>query len=568
MHKGGLGRVSFCGLKNSPQPPLLQRGGACNIPFALAQNDEQENMKKANKNVQTILQELYLLDGEFKKHEAELIMIIQKLLASRPDVKVNKIFVKQLRAQLFEEKNSMKSRKSLSDFVKSFKIAAVGVGVAAIAFVVVVSLNSDSPTSIVSPTSTINALSSNAFGSLSQVPLAQSTGIRSQSGGGGGLGASESSFAADSSIISEKTADTFSSGLSIYPFPQYSYVYTGEEVVLSEEQVAVLRQVKSSGMSVNEQSLLAAINSDVIDLSKLKNVSIRSIDLVEDREFGLSLHWNMFDGGISIGENSDKWRSVYPCRTDDCYQENKLKIEQVPADETLIEIANTFLSEYGISTEAYGEPEVEDNWREQYARAESPERAWVPDSIQVLYPLIVDGQLVRAEYGGVVGLHVNVNIRANRASGLWNLNSGVYESSLYEAETDTERIMSIVKNGGYAGNIRYFAEPAVNAVLEDSAEETELPVIELGTPSQGFVQTWYNNGEEGSLLLVPALVFPITSKPTEGYYINQQSVIIPLVKEILDQRFKSYEKPDPDSLPLPEPVPLPVIEPAIEPKEE
>ena len=516
-------------------------------------------MKKVDKNVKNILKELYSLDAEFKKHEAELIMIIQKLLTSRPDVKVNKTFVKQLRAQLFKKEDSMKSRKSMLNFVKSFKIAAVGVGVAAIAFVVVVSLNLDTPTSLISPTATINTLSSNAYGSLSQVPLAQSTGIRSQAGGGGGgFGLADSRLATEGAdAAAEMTADTFSSGLSIYPFPQYSYVYNGEEIVLSEEQVAVLRQVKSFGMSVNEQKLLQAINSEVIDLSQFKNVGIRSIDLVEDREFGLSLHWNMFDGSISIGENSDKWRSVYPCRTDTCYQENTLKIEQVPDDETLIAIADSFLSEYGISTDAYGKPEVENSWREQYARAESPERAWVPDSIQVLYPLIIGGKLVRAEYGAAVGLHVNVNIRANKASGLWNLSSGVFDSSLYEAETDVERIMTIVKNGGYAGNIRYFTEPA---------EESELPVIELGTPSQGFVQTWYNNGEEGSMLLVPALVFPITSKPTGEYYSNQQSVIIPLVKEILDQRFKQVSKPDPDSLPLPEP--LPVDESVMEPKEE
>ena len=45
-------------------------------------------------NINNILKELYSLDPELKKHEQDLVIIINKLLKSRPDTKFDEKFAK------------------------------------------------------------------------------------------------------------------------------------------------------------------------------------------------------------------------------------------------------------------------------------------------------------------------------------------------------------------------------------------------------------------------------------------------------------------------------------------
>jgi len=56
-----------------------------------------------DKNITTILTELYALDPQLKAHEQQLLAIISRLLADKPQIKLDRAFVKKLRAQLMAE---------------------------------------------------------------------------------------------------------------------------------------------------------------------------------------------------------------------------------------------------------------------------------------------------------------------------------------------------------------------------------------------------------------------------------------------------------------------------------
>ena len=51
-----------------------------------------------DKKTKEILEELYAIDQSFRGYEKDLVEIIQKLLLSKPDTKVNAEFIKKLKS--------------------------------------------------------------------------------------------------------------------------------------------------------------------------------------------------------------------------------------------------------------------------------------------------------------------------------------------------------------------------------------------------------------------------------------------------------------------------------------
>ena len=54
-----------------------------------------------------ILNDLYMIDGSLKKHEKEVTEIVNKLLESKPDIKVDGNFVRELRMELVKRAKVM-----------------------------------------------------------------------------------------------------------------------------------------------------------------------------------------------------------------------------------------------------------------------------------------------------------------------------------------------------------------------------------------------------------------------------------------------------------------------------
>ncbi|MBN1494169.1 hypothetical protein JW911_00320 [Candidatus Peregrinibacteria bacterium] len=67
----------------------------------------------------------------------------------------------------------------------------------------------------------------------------------------------------------------------------------------------------------------------------------------------------------------------------------------------------------------------------------STEPEYIPDEIQVVYPILVDGNKVSYGYNNFVGLNVSVDIRSKLVGNVNGLNTQNYEKSQYEKESDS-----------------------------------------------------------------------------------------------------------------------------------
>jgi hypothetical protein len=302
---------------------------------------------------------------------------------------------------------------------------------------------------------------------------------------------------------------------------RYEYVYAGEEFTIEEDRMEVYRRIKSMPNQSALNSLISGLDLSLLNLGAFQNLEMQSLSFLEDREYGLAVSISPNEGAVSIYENWQKWPNAYnDCRDENCYEANRLRIEQVPSDEEVIRLANDFVNQYGIDLSAYGDGEVDNRWRENYERTEDKRMFYVPEYLSVVYPLLINDGKVHDSSGELDGLRINVNIRHLRASGAWNIVANNYEASEYEVVKDTEKLIDLAEKGGQ--NIYY-------------GETSEVVKIEIGTPEVVYIKHYQYKDNQSDELLIPALRFPIIDKPIDSY-IWQNNIVVPLVKEIFDER--------------------------------
>jgi hypothetical protein len=107
-------------------------------------------------------------------------------------------------------------------------------------------------------------------------------------------------------------------------------------------------------------------------------------------------------------------------------------------------------------------------------------------------------------------------------TGVYNIIIGNLESSKYEIETGSAKLIESAEKGGAYGYNYY-------------SEEGNILNVELGAPKEGLMTVWKNEtGKNDSIqLFVPALFFPIVSSEVASSY--GASVIVPLVGGMIDQ---------------------------------
>ncbi len=339
--------------------------------------------------------------------------------------------------------------------------------------------------------------------------VAPSRGVAFGMGGGG---------TADAKMIS-----------SIMPpaeFKNYKFEYKGE-LSLPSSSVDVLRRVKTIGTNVDAGSLLASLNFGPADLSSFNGMVMQSASFIQRGEFGYNLNVSFDDGSVSVGQNWETWPAG-KCGADQaCYEAQRVKYEEIPADADAIAIADAFVKEHGINVSAFGTPEVNAYWRTSYDLATDKANYYLPETVEVVYPLAIDSQGVYDEYSAQKqGLTISVHIKTKRVAAAYGLTTQTYESSPYEVETDAKKVMSYLETGG------------INSYRAEGAKTVTL---ELGEPVRGLIK-YYNYASISSLralneeLLVPALIFPIKNIPKDDPNFYRTAVIVPLVKEVLDER--------------------------------
>jgi hypothetical protein len=487
----------------------------------------------SNKQIKNLIDELYKIDESLKDYGPQLEKIIAKIIEAKPDVKIDEQFKEELYKQLMVKAGKPKPAKvggiNVWQQIFSKKLSYAFMGAVAIVVIMFgvnyfVSINKKEP--FQAPSGLSNefnkvVLSDNAFGSLAvaEEQGAQELDTAYAPVGRGGEGTAGSGGGTSTiSAMPEKIACMGQEGCIIPPnyFPEY--VYVGEDAKLEQDKMEVLRR-KNKIMPLG---ILETFDFGLTDLSAFKDAKIQTINFVQDKPYGYTVFINFDEGTISIDAYWPKWPQPYSkCADEKCYESMQLDLSDLPADEELIAIANRFIAEHGIDLKNYGQPEIENEWRNQPGILKA--QLYVPDYISLVYPLLINGKFVYEQSGTKFGVRVGINIREKKVSGLYNLSLQEYESSMYETETDFSRILEIAEKGGMNGYYYW--------------SEGQSQKVEIGTPSQEYLVIWKYDQEKqiNQMLIVPALIFPVTKTPTEGYYYSK-NIIVPLVKELLEER--------------------------------
>jgi hypothetical protein len=359
------------------------------------------------------------------------------------------------------------------------------------------------------------AVGDRAFGDLSLVATEGDPAL------GGGLRTATDASAAPAAVPAPSVPEDEKMMIMPYEPVYHRFVYKGEPLVLDAASADVLKRVKPSG--VPAPAAVTALAPGLIDLSRMPGLRLQAYSMVQDRDFGYFVNVDLFEGHVSLSQYWQRWpHPELGCADDACWQAMRIRPEQIPSDEEAIRIADAFMNESGIDRGLYGPAEVRGEWRGAYDLAQDKSLVYLPESINVVYPLRIDGRDVLFEGGEAFGLIVNVNVRHRRVDGMWNLMTHDYQAAAYALETDPKRILDVTARGGVYGWM-------------PEGEDVKVVDVEIGAPERVLLKVWHSmSGEESQELIVPALKFPVIAPP-EGEAFYRTAVVVPLVRELLDQ---------------------------------
>lgn len=535
--------------------------------------------------IQQILNDLYALDPEFRKQEKELVKIIESLLRSKPEARVDENFIERLKEALYTrletQTNIQQTKPSVTETVKtlfsmpgsrnlaSTKLAEMlkrffnkltftkssnkeqfeilkqnftakfslpgmnklfyAVAGAALALIIAIPLATKNNKLSIGTEEIGDSLGlapmSSRYGSQAFGKLSagdvSSLSVRNQSGGGG-FGLGAGSVAPMALLDSSTPV---SEKMIVPPMQNYTFTYAGEAYPLEQDSLEVLR--KEKGANSNLGQVLANMNLGLIDLKKFSDGKLQNFTIVQDREYGYMIYVDLNEGTIFVSQNWQRWPQVR-CQDESCWARYRVKPEELPSDQELIAIADKFLKDFGISTAGYGKPEVEKGFLRDYELM-ADKSMYFLDQISVRYPQQIDGKTVYELQGDPAGMVVTVMPKERRATGVSGITTKSYSRSAYPAVKDFDRVKKIAERGGMSPLYYYGRES------QDGANKIEL---KLGNPEMVFARNFQYRDNQSIELLVPALRFPIEDSVEKGYY--QKNVIVPIASEILDDWERNF----------------------------
>lgn len=474
---------------------------------------------------ESILAELYEIDPGLREHEADLIPLLQQLLARDPAQKPSAAFVKKLRKELAARMNAAANGAvehrvtyaSPSGYFSRFAYALVG-ATAAVVIAVPATLNYSKqhlPTQPAEPEGRNEApmAKTDGFAGSDQatgMPSPTPTGnnpvagyARTQAGGGAGGGGGifmDGKMSAVSSLIA--------------PWNPVKYVLEGDLPELPQGQVEVLER-DLRPLKVPFSSIQSAFKDAAIDLSSFEGTSVEFVTVTQRKQYGYTINVSMADGSVSINQAWEFWpHPEQNCQDEACYRALQPKLSDIPADAELIRVADAFIKEHDIDLSGYGDPIVDNAWRRDYERVEDKRYAWIPESMRVVYPLLVDGKTVTEAGGGFAGVSVQVSAKQKRVTDAYGLATYQFSRAKHPAVSDRGDVEKFL---GMAGT-----------------QTPDAPTVTLKDPTVQFVRLYeYENGKSAELF-VPALVFQVPNATGAQYYLPQ-TVAVPLAKDLLDE---------------------------------
>jgi len=507
--------------------------------------------------IHTILEDVYAADSSLRAHEKTLIKLIENLLESKPKVEIDEQFRTRLRQELMHRIAELKekpSSPSLSAWFLSLGALRYAVGVAVLVLVVTLGsaywLPGAQDTWHVSIRDTGEERAFGNLGDEQSQPLPSAGGIQNFE-------------------VAEPTDDILAPSISSmpamglgggggesmpirYPQTRYEYIYKGEPLSLESETVDVLKRIPGFTSDGSLQKAINGLGFGLINLRTFTQRSIESLSFTEEKEYGYNVMLSFREGSVSIYQNWQQWPTEDTVGIGGCdptsvmggcmVKPSGLNIQDVPSEDAIISVANSFLAQHDIPTDSYGNARLLSEWREMYEQQKAMGMApYVPEIADVVYPLLINGEEVYDEGGRPSGMVINVDMRNMKVTSLWGLMTQRYESSAYPAETDWDRIVSIARQGG-TQQIFY--------AYENMYPTQRVVYITLGTPSVQYMKTWLPTQKSSQEIIVPSVIFPIVDAPSD-YDQGRKAIIVPLAKELLD-RVDVFAPPIPLDIPVQE----------------
>lgn len=469
--------------------------------------------------IQALLADLYALDPSLRNREQELIPVLTTLLKAQPDAKLDAAFAAKLRHKLITPPQT-KSLSALMSAPILNKFALAGAG-GLIALVIAVPLTYQLARSNVSlpslalsdfsSTPSIKNLGADAFGALTgsgtAAPLG-APGTRSSTGfgmgGGGGNAVSESApVPASDKMIAP--------GEPYYgDIIKYVYTYTGEALDLTNVSDAVYK--KTGGLDIgNAGRDLTRSKFGPVDIGAFGNMQLQTFNVKQADKNGYGIYVDPENGMISIYGNEGLWG----------YSNEYVPLTEgdILSNDAAIALSNKFLTDYQINTTGFGSPVIDDR-NLVYALSQPASIRYIPDTINITYPLLLEGQPAYNNDGSAYGLFVMVNMRTKAVTSVSINLAKSYDKSSYELERDSAKILSLAAQGG----LYTYPQEGVTKTVN----------IELGTPEIILTSHYSYANNQSELLFIPALSFPVT-KNSDTDPIYSDKIVIPLVKSVIEE---------------------------------
>ncbi len=457
-------------------------------------------------SIQIILDDLYKIDPSLKVHQPELIKLIEELIKAKPDVLINEQFRQELKQKILKMAQQIKEGTLANEhqfpWAMSIKqlFAPVGYAIAGAALVLLLGLpfiiNQPTVLDLEQPFAfEVDKKGESAFGLLAMtddnsVQTEEALGM----GGGGGV-----FYAPTSEQAAAKSTD---SAIAM-PAPDieitnYRFVYQGEDLPVIEQKMNVYKRINDESTAKSLASYLSQVNFDGFNVSKLQNAKVQNISFAEDEAKGYQVSIDFNEGYVSFNQNwTDRGVS---------YIEERQTAVPTVDSQKLIKAADNFVKKYDIDLTGYGPAESIQRQGSYYS--------------EVVYPLIINDKPVYEQYGQKSGISLSVDLSNMKVSGLWGLRTQKYQSSLYQTETDTAKLLFRTQQSNY-----YYKYDNPSKTIE----------ISLNTPAIAYVRFLNYRDGKSEELLAPALIFPV-EKSQDVEYFYQENIIVPLIKELFDSQ--------------------------------
>lgn len=426
-----------------------------------------------DKKLSKLLSELYQRDPSLKTHDSLLRSVLGEILASRPEATMDPAFYRDLRETLLSRIRETNEAQESSFTTPRFSLfPRLSYAFSGLALVTLIAVGARGlvPDSRLK----IHSVDPAAFGALS---------FQTAGGEKGGLGG----------------------GGDLLYFPEervnYQFHYTGEALTAYETVDVLKRVIPGAAVTVK-------LNFDAVDLGSFGKMEAAYTNLQPADGEGYSINYDPNSQALSLYEFNP---SSLECPWGICsdWNTNPLKASDVPSDEELISVSDSFFDEIGLDRSLLAEPYVND-----FFVGEGSEVDYI---LSITYPFEIDGMPVYSTWGGRSGVTVSIDVHRMKVTNVnWIYASHEFESSSY-AGASAEDILTLAEQGG------------VSPTVWESP--TKVVDLDLGTPTLVYTQV-QNYTEYGTYsdLYAPAYLFPILNDTEDLYY--GDTLVVPLAKEL------------------------------------